>query len=78
MEPNNWIVRWGKPSKHDQLPYGTICKSGHTAKQMFEIYVQMSHDDQFPEWEKVGDFSPVTYHVIEEEVNKILNVKQVR
>lgn len=74
----NMIGRWGKPSKHDQVPYGTICKSGSIYNQIFEIYVQMSEDDKNPSWEKVGDFRPANYHLIEEEVKKILSLKQNR
>ena len=77
MITGSLIVRWGKPSKHDQLSYGTICQSLGRGDS-FDIYVQMNEDDSNPLWEMVGTFSPKTQDLIMEEVNRLLNLKQVR
>jgi hypothetical protein len=72
------IVRSGKPSRYDQLPYGAICQAlTDPHSDNFEIYVQMNQDDRIPRWEKVGVFSPETQQSIMEEVNKIFNMKKV-
>jgi hypothetical protein len=78
MEPSRWINRRGEPSKHDQLPYGTICKSGDISKNNFNVYVQTSRDECFPCWEKIFVSFPESDYSIEKEVDKLLNIKQVR
>jgi hypothetical protein len=73
-----FIVRSGVPSKYDECAYGSVCKSVKPLRDEFDIYVQMSHDDNSPRWEKVGTFSPKTYELVIQEVTKILNIKQVK
>lgn len=72
------IIRSSKPSKHDQLIYASICKTIKALSDEFDIYVQMSHDEKNPQWEKVGTFSPETNDLVIDEINKLLNMKQVR
>jgi hypothetical protein len=77
MKLENMLVRFSKPCKYDQSSYGTVCKTIKTMSDTFEIYIQMSKDECYPCWEKVGIFSEKTEHLISEEVNRILNIKQV-
>jgi hypothetical protein len=76
INTDKMLFRSGEPTKYDQSPYGTICKRVKSLTDKFEIYVQMSKNDCCPLWEKVGMFSPETESLIEEEVNKILNIKK--
>ena len=72
------IRRYGAPSKYDQSPYGTLCKSGKEGSNVFAVYIQMNEDDEFPLWEKIGMFAIDMDDVIIEEANRILNIKQFR
>lgn len=72
------IQRYGAPSKYDQSPYGTLCKSGREGSDVFAVYIQMSENDELPHWEKIGMFAIGMDDVIIEEANRILNIKQFR
>ena len=48
------IVRHSTPHKYDQLPFGTelVVIKG---KSSFELYQQVSKDQDNPHWEKMGN-----------------------
>lgn len=73
-----FIIRSGPPSKYDECRYGSVCKSIKSMHDEFEIHVQISHDEQHPQWESVGIFSTKTKDLVAGEINKILSMKQVR
>jgi len=68
----NMLLRSGEPSKYDEAPYGTLCKTAKTLGDTFEIYVQLSLNEESPRWERVGVFSPETEHDIGSEVERVL------
>jgi len=72
-----FIIRSSKPSKHDQCCYGSVCKSIKALSDEFEVYVQISHDENNPEWEKVG-MSYTGDNLPIEEINRVINLKQIR
>lgn len=71
------LIRFGKPSKYDQLPYGTICKRISTMGETFEVYIQMGKNDSYPCWEMVGIFTPQTENTIADEVRRIFHIEKV-
>ena len=72
------IQRYGAPSKYDQSPYGTLCKSGREGSDVFAVYIQMSENDELHHWEKIGMFALGTDDMIIKEANRILSIKQIR
>ena len=48
------IIRFGEPSKLDHAPYGTECKV--TRSKEFDIYIQMSQNEENPNWMFIGNF----------------------
>lgn len=48
------IVRHGPPSNIDTAPYGTLCKVANSTNKV-EIYKQMSHDEELPNWVLIED-----------------------
>ena len=70
------IIRSGEPCKYDQSPYGTVCKRVKPLNEKFEIYVQMSKNENYPQWEKVGIFSQSSEHTIASEVERVLSIKK--
>lgn len=74
--PENMLIRHGEPSKYDYSPFGTICKCIKTLNDEFEIYVQMSNDEESPQWERLGIFSSSSEHTIQEEVNKMIGLNK--
>jgi hypothetical protein len=77
MKLDTMLIRSGKPSQYDQSPYGTLCKRVKAMSDVFENYIQMSKNDCYPCWEKVGIFTPDTECLIVEEVNRLLRIKEV-
>lgn len=67
------LIRYGEPSGMDHAPHGTLCKSVKTLCDSFEVYVQLSENEESPCWEKVGSFSPETEHTVQEEVERVLS-----
>jgi len=49
------IIRFGEPSKLDHAPYGTECKV--TRYKEFDIYIQISQNEDSPNWIFIGTFS---------------------
>ena len=47
------IKRYGKPTIHDQAPFGTICISEQFTKEGIITleYIQNSHDESIPHWD---------------------------
>lgn len=73
MTMENMLIRTGEPSKYDEFPYGTPCKVAKTMGDTFELYVQISHDDASPCWEKVGIFPTETdYCCMVREIERVL------
>jgi len=50
------IVRFGEPSKMDMAPYKSLCKVANSSNTV-EIYIQMSHDEDNPNWVSMGTFN---------------------
>ncbi len=50
----NIIERFGEPSKMDSAPYGYVCKV--TKKSSTDLYVQLSHNEESPNWNYLGNF----------------------
>ena len=72
MAVENMLIRTGEPSKYDEFPYGTPCKVAKTIGDTFEVYVQISHDETSPCWERIGIFSSDTEQTIQEEIERVL------
>jgi hypothetical protein len=70
------IIRHSKPSKHDVCCYGSVCKSLKVHSDEFDIYVQMSENQDNPNWEKAGTFTPKTEELVTQEINRMLNIKK--
>ena len=50
------INRWGEPSKLDQAPFATQCKVFKNNHDLFDVYLQISHDEINPNWIFIGTF----------------------
>lgn len=72
----NMLIRHGEPSNLDQAPYGTLCKSVKTLCDTFEVYVQISENEEIPCWEKVGIFNSETEYTIQDESNRVLSSRK--
>lgn len=68
----NMLLRSGEPSKYDEAPYGTLCKTAKTMCDTFEIYVQTNLNSEAPHWEFVGVFSKESEYEIQEQSEHIL------
>ncbi len=49
------LIRHSEPSEFDQHPYGTICKVKNV--ESYDIYLQVGHDEDDPQWEFFGHFN---------------------
>lgn len=68
------IERYGSPNILDQSPYGTVCKVSNHNKDTYDIYVQVSADEESPEWEHLGYFTNVhTQEFINDIINERIN-----
>ncbi len=47
------VEKYSVPTKFTQKPHGTICKVMKDNEE-FDFYIQVSHDINFPKWEKFG------------------------
>jgi len=45
------LNRYGKPGRYDMVPYGTLCKVSSGDSGEFEVYRQISEDENVPLWE---------------------------
>jgi len=64
------LVRHDEPGKYDQAPQGTLCKSLKVHSVEFDIYMQISSQEDNPHWELVGRFRPETEHRIKDEIKR--------
>lgn len=53
------LKRFGLPSKLDESPQGTKLRVDHG--ETFDLYIQISHDEQNPHWEFIGNFTEDSY-----------------
>lgn len=71
------VTRFGEPGKMDTAQFGTICRVSSTP-ETFDIYLQISHDEEEPNWTYMGPYSSsVTDTYIYSDVHKILLSKQL-
>lgn len=50
------IIRYGPPSKMDHAPFGVLCKVKNSSDKV-EIYKQISHDEENPNWILIDEYS---------------------
>jgi len=51
------LVRYSKPCQYDQYPPGTLCKVVTTMCSQFDLYEQISIDENNPNWHLIGTFN---------------------
>jgi len=51
------IDRYGIPTELDQFPYGTQCKVSNHHHNEYDLYLQVSDDEDNPEWDLLGTFT---------------------
>lgn len=51
------IERYGMPTHMDQMPYGTGCKVIDHNHNEYDLYLQVGHDQEKPNWELIERFS---------------------
>jgi hypothetical protein len=56
MSSKSYIIRHSAPSDLDQNPYGTICKVIEHHDDNYDIYLQVSEDEEAPQWELLGSY----------------------
>lgn len=69
----NVIIRTGNPSKFDQNPFGTLCKTMDYRKNNYDLYIQINKNDANPSWQMIGSFSeqyPV--FLVQDYINSLL------
>lgn len=69
------IFRVGVPSKFDQYPHGTTCKTESSHDGNYELYIQFSKNEEEPKWELIGSFnedSPESY------VSELISIRLMR
>jgi hypothetical protein len=64
------IVRHGAPCKLDQAEYATQCVVNKGSE--FELYIQVSQNEDNPDWEFIGKFPNDTS---ENHIKEILDLK---
>lgn len=70
------IVRYGPPSKMDMAPHHSLCKV-NTKHDTVEIYLQISHDEDSPNWVPYAEFAqPVSDEHIHQTISKRLPSQQ--
>jgi hypothetical protein len=71
---SNMIIRYSPPSQYDQFPLRTLCKV-NLNEESFEIYIQMNHDENLPNWQSLGVFNTKDdQDSINNKINKIINI----
>jgi len=50
------ITRFGEPTKMDTAKFKTICRVS-SSPESFDIYLQISHDEEKPYWTYMGAYS---------------------
>ncbi len=51
------IVRYGAPGQYDQSPYGAACKSMEADSTRYELFLQLSQDEDHPRWQPIGRYN---------------------
>jgi hypothetical protein len=54
------LTRRSQPGELDQHPYGTACKVN--IHETHDIYIQISEDEEHPNWELLGNFNLTSDH----------------
>lgn len=67
------LTRYGEPSKYDYSPYGSICKVIKATSEEFDIFVQLSYDEEHPQWNFVESSKSITNKELLTKVKKIIN-----
>lgn len=71
------VTRFGAPGKMDTAPFGTACRVS-SAPEAFDIYLQISHDEEEPNWTFIGTYdSQLSADDLHTEINRILLSKQL-
>lgn len=71
------VTRFGEPGKMDTAKNGTICRVS-SCPESFDIYLQISHDEEDPNWTYIGTYSSsLSDTYIYNDVHKILLSKQL-
>lgn len=50
------VVRHSEPTILDALPFGSQCRVPRSNKLSYDLYVQISRDEENPKWEYGGYF----------------------
>lgn len=67
------LHRFGEPSKQDTAAYGSCCIIKTNAQSPTLLYLQLSHTENEPAWNFIGEFeSNLTEQQAIEITNKIL------
>jgi hypothetical protein len=54
------IIRYTPPTRYDIAEYGARCKVMESEKPI-DLYVQISKDEQSPNWKRMGDFLELAF-----------------
>lgn len=66
-------MRHSEPGKYDQCPYGTACKVMKSELlNEFEVYIQLSNDQDNPRWESLGEFTSANEDQAIQRINSFL------
>lgn len=69
------LTRYSTPTEYDLCDFGTVCKTINLTKPDYDLYLQISKDSEKPIWEHVGTFKNKGQPLSENEINKILKIK---
>ncbi len=70
MDDGIVLLRHSMPCEFDQHPYGTVCKVKHL--ETFDIYLQVGHDENEPNWELLGNFNGTSHP---EDINEKIDAR---
>lgn len=54
------IIRYTPPTRYDVAEYGARCQVMESDKPI-DLYIQISKDEQSPNWKRMGDFLEMVY-----------------
>lgn len=72
------LFRNGVPGRYDECPKGSLCKSMSLDKieGNYDLYMQVSQDEQSPDWYCIGTFNDtVSQDHIEKEIENCSKLK---
>lgn len=69
------LIRHGVPTKYDHAAYGTYCKSVNTIGDGFELFIQLSHEEDDPNWISYGNYSHVDDTHIDELIGQTQDIE---